>query len=351
MHIVILADPIDNQSAGVHVYTKNLIENLLKIDQRNKYSFIHERENVFFKDKNHYIIQKKSHLAAGTHRKFFAIPKLLKELKPDIVFEPCHIGPFRVPKGCKKVTMIHDLTPILFPHFHIKRSSIVHKLFLKKILKNSDLLLSASKQTKADIEKYSKTKAPIQVIPLGLDHLPQIKDLNPIVKSPIVKSPYLLYLGTLEPRKNLEMLIDAFEELKLDHKLVLAGKIGWKADKIIAKAKRNPNIILTQFIDNDERASLYKHADAFIYPSIYEGFGLPPLEALSYGTPVIASTGGSLKEILKGKALLFDPQDKKTLKGHILSVLESRPEVDHEYPQKFSWEKAAKETLKAFEKI
>lgn len=345
MHIVILADPVDNQSAGVHVYTKNLIENLLKVAPEHKFTFIHERENDFFDSKDHHIIPKKNGIGSGTKRKFFEIPKLLEKLQPDLVFEPCHIGPFRVPEGTKKATMIHDLTPVLFPHFHINRSAIVHKLLLKKVLRDSHLILTASNNTKKDIKNYSNTSAPIKVIPLGLDHIEETKEGR------MIKSPYLLYLGTIEPRKNLELLIDAFEELHLDHKLVLAGEIGWKADKVIAKAKRNPNIVLTKFIDEDERSSLYKHADAFIYPSIYEGFGFPPLEALKHGTPVIASNGGSLGEILDGQAKLFNPHKKEELKAHIKKVLECEPAVDNSFLEKYQWEKTALQTIKAFEEI
>ncbi len=347
MHILILADPIDNQSAGVHSYTKNLIEALLKIDKKNRYTFIHERENDFFKWRNHHIIPDKKRIAYGTYRKFHLIPKLIRNLKPDIVFEPCHIGPLNLPKSIKRVTTIHDLTPLLFPQFHENQSVLIHKLLLPKIIKKADLIITPSNTTKKDILKLNP-KAKITTIPLGAK--PQKSQIS--VRT---KSPYLLYLGTIEPRKNLEILIEAYNELNLKHKLILAGKIGWKANPILKKAAENPNIILTGQVTEKEKANLYKNAAIFIYPSHYEGFGLPPLEAMQYGIPVITSNNSSLKEYFKNHTLLF--KTKNQLKTHIKTLLtkkslrEKLSKNGQQYAKQFTWEKTAKETLKAFEKL
>lgn len=356
MHILILADPIDNQKAGVHIYTKNLILELLKVDKKNIYSFVHEKENIFFKKLNHFIIPRKKIPGHGTFRKFHLIPKLIKKINPDIVFETAHIGPFRVPKNIKKAVMIHDMTPILFPEFHIKKSAIIHGIFLKNILKKADLIITTSRNTKKDILKYSQTKAKISIIPLGIKHMRKSKGLN----SPPHK-PYLLYLGTIEPRKNLEMLIDAFEELKnnhrIPHKLIIAGEIGWKAKKIIKKIKQNKDIILTGYLTENQKINIYKNADIFIYPSLYEGFGLPPLEAMSYGIPVICSSNSSLKEIFGNNALLFDSKNPKKLKTQILKLLKNKSlhkklsTSGNAFAKQFTWEKTAKKTLKAFEEI
>lgn len=366
MHILILADPVDNQKAGVHIYTKNLILGLLKVDKKNTYSFVHEKENIFFKNLNHFIIPGKKIPGHGTFRKFHLIPELIKKIKPDIVFETAHIGPFRVPKNTKKAVMIHDMTPILFPEFHIKKSTVIHKIFLKNILKKADLIITASQNTKKDILKYSRTEAKISIIPLGMDHLRKSKGLNLNSNSTKLKNlpgnnPYLLYLGTIEPRKNLEMLINIFTELKnshkIPHKLIIAGETGWKAKKIIKKAKQNKDIVLTGYLTEKQKTNIYKNADIFIYPSVYEGFGLPPLEAMSYGIPVICSNNSSLKEIFSNNALLFDSENPKELKTQILKLLKNRSlhkslsTSGKAFAKQFTWEKTAKETLKAFEEI
>lgn len=348
MHILILADPIDNQKAGVHIYTKRLVENFLKIDKKTTFSFVHEYKNSFFKGTNHYIIPKKSFIGSGTYRKFFAIPKLIRKLKPDIVLEPCHIGPFRLPKTTKRAVTIHDLTPLLYPQFHIKRSTIVHKLLLNHILRKADLVLTASQATASDVSKYCPSHGPITTIPLGIDP-PQSKTKNPI------KEPYILYLGTIEPRKNLETLISAFLHLKksnkIPHKLILAGATGWKADHIVELVAKNPDIILTGHLSDPQKAAYLSHADLFVYPSIYEGFGLPPLEAMSYRTPVICSTGGSLAELYSNYALTFPPKNSKQLARLILKSL-THPETKltekaYSYSKSFTWLNTARKTLQA----
>lgn len=355
MHILILADAIDNQNAGVHFYTKELIENLLKTDKINKYSFIHCEKNNFFNNTDHYIIPQHHYPGSESYRRFIIIPRLIKKLNPDIVLQPCHIGPFFIPKHIKRAVTIHDLTPVTYKKFHTPRGIIVHKLFLKRTLKNADLILTPSETTASDIKKLYKPKALIKITPLGINKSQKISSISPI------HEPYILYLGTIEPRKNLELLVEAFLELKaqnqLPHKLILAGAIGWKSKKLLKKIKNNKEIILTGYLQEDEKAAYYKHADMFVYPSIYEGFGLPPLEVMSYGVPVICSTGGSLKEYFSNHALMFEPKDKETLKRHILSLIKNKELRSRlisdglSYAKTFTWENTARKTLKAFEEI
>ncbi|MFC1616058.1 glycosyltransferase family 4 protein [Patescibacteria group bacterium] len=349
MHICILADPIDNQKAGVHVYTKKLIQNLLKIDYKNNYSFIHLNENKFFKGTKNFVITRKKIPGYGTYRKFFLIPNLLKKLNPDIVIETMHIGPFRTSKNSKRAVIIHDLTPILFPEFHIKRSTIIHKLFLRRVIKNADLIICPSENTKKDILNYQETKANIEIVPPGID-----KPNNTKLPSMFAK-PYLLFLGTIEPRKNLGILIDAFRALKkeqqIPHRLILAGEIGWKSKKIIKKANHK-HIHLTGYVNQKEKNSLLQNANIFIYPSFYEGFGIPPMEALSYGIPTICSTGGSLNEIFSDHCLMFEPNDKKTLKKQILKLIKNKTRNYIKNPiLKFTWEKNAQKFLEVIESV
>ncbi|MFA5947400.1 MAG: glycosyltransferase family 1 protein [Candidatus Gracilibacteria bacterium] len=360
MKIAILADPISNQKAGIHTYTKELFSALLKLDNQNEYYFIHSENNNFFNDKNHFIIEKSKILIPfrETYRKFVKIPQLLKKLKPDIVIETCHIGPFNTPKNCKKITIIHDLTPILFPNFHIKKSVIIHKLLLKKIVKDADLIITPSTTTKTDIiKKYRINEEKIKII-----HGAPSSETSKNSQFPKnIKAPYLLYLGTIEPRKNLQILIESFLELKrennIPHSLVLAGEIGWKSKKILSLAKNNKEIIFTGHINEDKKITLYKNADMFIYPSLYEGFGLPPLEAMSHNIPVICSTGGSLKELFNEYALMFDPQDKKTLKNHILKLIKNKTLKENlikkafEYSKSFTWQSSALQLLSEFKNL
>lgn len=335
------------------MYNKNLIEALLKIDEKNRYTFIHETENDFFKNSNHFIVPKKKFPGYGTYRKFFLLPKIIKKIKPDIVVEMAHMGPFRLPKNIKRVVIIHDLTPILFPKFHIKRSIIIHKIFLKRILKKADCIITTSQNNKKDILNYSRTKAKIYLVRPGVDCLENTTENK--------NTPYFLYLGTIEPRKNLETLISAFIRLKsqtnIPHKLILAGEIGWKSKNIVNAAKTNPDIILTGYVEKKDKSALYKNAEIFIYPSFYEGFGLPPLEAMSYGVPVICSNGGSLKEIYANCALIFDPKDSQELANKILRILKDKNlkqtliAKGKTFSKNFSWEKSSHDFLQIMRQI
>lgn len=352
MHIVIFADPVDNQRAGVHFYTKNLISALLKIDKTNKYTLIHRRENDFFEGMNHIIIPKKKRFAYEIYRRFYLMPKMIKKLKADLVLEPSQIGPFCIPKNIKRAVIIHDLTPILFPEFHPRKRVRTHRLLFKRIMKNADLILTPSETTKNDINKYYKTKGNIKTIYAGKTTSKKTTQQSPI------KEPYILYLGTIEPRKNLEILIEAFlelkEELNLTHKLVLAGGIGWKSKKLMEKIAKHNEIITTGYINEEEKHAYYQNADIFVYPSIYEGFGLPPIEAMEHGIPVICSNGGSLNEIYKNHALIFDHRNKEELKNHIKSLLNNHElrkkliKKGLEYSKELTWEATAQKTIKAF---
>ncbi len=354
MHITFLADCLDNQRAGVHVYSRELIKAITKLAPENRYSFVHKVDNDFFLEREHYQIPRKKIPGYDSFRKFILIPRLLKKLKPDIVVEMAHIGPFRTPQGSQRVTVIHDLTPVLFPQFHIPRSVLIHRLFLKSVIKKADLIITPSRHTKQNIEEKYSRKKNFAIIPPGLP--PKIT----INEKTLVDTPYLLYLGTLEPRKNLPLLIDSFLELKaekkLPHKLVLAGEAGWKIKQLLPQTK-HPEILTPGFVSEKKKANLLQNAALFIYPSFYEGFGIPPLEAMQYGTPVICSNGGSLREIYQNHAIIFDPHEKKMLKMAIEQVIDN-PELKTNlqekgkiFAQNYDWEKSAEKALQAFKKL
>jgi len=363
MHIVIIADPIDNQNAGVHFYTKNLVSSLLETDKKNKYTFIHQKENPFFKNTDNYIIKSSRFPGVETFRRTVLIPRLIKRINPDIAIEPCHLGPFCLPKSIKRATIIYDMTPILFRKFHIKISWILHKLLLKRVLKKSDLIIAISNTTKSDILSYYPMAKNINIVNAAIRKAKPIqehKDLSKRIKQ--IKKPYLLYLGTIEPRKNLTMLIEAFDELKkeksIEHSLVIAGELGWKTGPFLEKLKelKNRDIILTGKVTEEEKTFLYKNSDIFIYPSIYEGFGLPPLEAMSHNIPVICSNGGSLGKIFKDSSIQFPPDDKKKLKSAIRKLANNQKEKEklikkgQELSSQYSWKKSAIQMIEALEK-
>lgn len=179
-----------------------------------------------------------------------------------------------------------------------------------------------------------------------------------------MKDKYILFIGTIQPRKNLKRLIEAFNiylssspspklgegKSRGEVRLVIAGKLGWGYGEVLDEAKKNKNVIITGYVSDAERDSLLQHALVYVQPSITEGFGLPILEAMRAGVPVVSSNGGALPEIVGDAGLLFDPLDVSDLSdklSKVLSNLKLRKQLitkGHLRIKNFSWEKAARET-------
>ena len=362
MRIVIIADPIDEQYAGVYYYTKHLIEALLKIDKENEYIFIHTRPNDFFTGQEEVIIPNFRWLPGWMIlRKFAFISFALRKIKPDVVHEPAHIGPFSFLWNCKKVVTIHDLTPVLFPQYHIKISNFIHKLFLPIILHNADGVLVPSECTKKDIKRLYQPEIPIQVTyeAASEDFHPSSKQQIQEVKDKFgIEKPYILSVGTLEPRKNLITLLNAYKILRekdYDYQLVIVGNKGWYYKKFLEEIKNfGKDIIITGYVSRSELSAFYSGAEVMVFPSLYEGFGLPPLEAMQCGCPVICSNTSSLPEICGKAAIFIDPNVLEDLQKALQKVLTDdniQTKMRHEgikQASKFSWEKCAKETLEFF---
>lgn len=366
MKIAIIADALDYQYAGIYYYTKELINALAKIDQKNEYWIVRSKsEGAINKRVKELIIPTKKFPGAAAYRLFISIPRILAEKKMDIVVEPRHFGPFNLPKAIKRVTVIHDLSPLHFPEWHQFVSRKLQQLFLPAILKRADYILTNSAFTANDVVAHfpftaNKTKG----ILLGKENFftPQ---LSPeILKKYNLSAPYLLHTGTIEPRKNLIFLVKTFEILKrqINHplQLVLIGKLGWKHTPILEVITNSPfkkDIRLLGYVDRDELPALYTAATAFVYPSHFEGFGLPVLEAMSCGTPTIVSNVSSLPEITAKAGLLFPPNNPTILIEKIKQLLNDKSlsqtlsKKGLAQAAKFSWEKTARETLTVFEEL
>ena len=171
MRIAILADPLDNQNAGVHIYTRHMVRALLDANDGNEYILVRERRDDQYPGAEQIVVPN-VHLPIGfaSFRLFFWIPFILRRKRIDAVIEPAHFGPFNLPRRIKRVTVIHDLTPIMFPHLHRWHSQLLQKLFLRRILRKADLIVANSNNTAADIERiYPVIKGKVSRIYLGKD--------------------------------------------------------------------------------------------------------------------------------------------------------------------------------------
>ena len=266
-------------------------------------------------------------------------------------------------KQSLKVLNIYDLSFIKYPHYTDTVVKAYHQQ-IKKNLQWTDLVLTISESSKQDIINYLDFEPnKIAVTPLASRYLSNQKEPESTVGYDLSR-PYLLFVSTLEPRKNIITLINAFNYLKqkykIEHNLILIGQKGWQYKPIFQAIASSPWFDCIHHLDylTDELVALfYTKADVFVYPSYYEGFGLPVLEAMTLGAPVVTSNTSSLPEVTGDAAILVDPQDVMSLAEAILRVVSDR-NLRNELIIKgkaqaklYSWERTAKETLNAYKAI
>lgn len=325
---------IGKKRTGDEVVFFNLVKNLAVIDKNNEYKLFTDIEDVgtlgkinedlgIENNKNFEII------SLPTKNKFtwnfWTLPRYIQHNEVDIYITQ-YIVPFFIPEEVRVATIIHDISFNYFPQFIKKSDLLFLKLLISRSLKRADKILAVSKFTRDEIMKYYKTdenKLAWFYNAVSDDLLAQdtseekIKKVKEKYKLP---DEYILYIGTMQPRKNLPILIEGYSKLKQDNiKLVLAGGRGHNYDTRINEAIKQYNledrVVFPGFIDEEDKAALMRSARVFCFPSLYEGFGIPILEAMSVGTPVIASDIAPHKEITEGAALLFDPQNAEDLVG------------------------------------
>ncbi len=352
MRIIILADPLDNQQAGIHYYTKSLVSHLVKTDSEAEYYILRRKKDDLFPAERQIIVKNYKFPAYAALRMFCIIPRKIRKLKADIVVEPAHFGPFNLPGKVKRVTVIHDLTPILFPRMHRFHSQLLQRIFLKSILKKASLIFTNSDNTNIDLlHYYPGAKDKTKRIYLGRDEMMAYTDKSSAVDKITAGKPYFLYTGTIEPRKNLNILLEAFTQYKdqtrSSHLLLITGGRGWKSGSFFKKLKNHPHrkdIVLSGFVDRQILPALYSHAEAFIFPSIYEGFGFPVLEAMSCGAPCLLSNASSLPEVGGDAALYFNPEKVNEIADAMLKISsdkELRKDLSERaliQAEKFSWD-------------
>ncbi len=266
--------------------------------------------------------------------------------------------------GTPVVTTVHDLSFERFPEFFSWQRRFWHHLMRpRQLMQASQQLIAVSEATARDLrELYHIPAEHITVIHSGVQVLPVTarNSKQRVRQTYHLPEHFILYCGTLEPRKNITSIIQAFSAIadSIPHDLVIAGARGWLTSAIDAEAKKSPHasrIHFPGFIAEADKMSLYAAADLFVYPSFYEGFGFPPLEALLAGTPVVTSYNSSLPEIVGEWVTLVDPYNPNELAAVLKELLSNLPIVSPQTRQaieaKYSWSKAAEQTLQVIESI
>lgn len=377
---------MDKHYSGVSCYTSDLLLAMFKEDRENNYSLfynswsdISERLNIWENERSKILkLAWPNKIFNYVLQKVFHYPKLDKFLgEPDIFWSPhFNFSSFSKSAKTKKIITVHDISFLRYPEFFSWRKNFWHKaLEVKKILTEAEAIVAVSDNTKNDIvELLNIYEDKIRVIHSGFSLV--LRSGEAVSKEDFFKkhglnrfkdSKLILYLGTIEPRKNLVNLIRAYElwrsnlpEGEKPLPLVLAGSKGWKTSKIIAAWKKSAfkdDIFFLGYVSPEEKEVLYQEAMVFIYPSFYEGFGLPPLEAMARGIPVISSNNSSLPEVVSDAALTVNANNYLEITSAMTYLIsdssfrEMMIERGRERVKLFSWEKTAKEYLDFFKEI
>ncbi len=366
--------------SGVSNYTQKLVEHLLKIDHKNQYilfaSSLRQRKKLkeFSQSLQEYKnVEFKLFPVPPTLLEFlwnklhiFPIEKFIGEV--DIFHSSDWTQPPISGEKTKKVTTAHDLVVYLFESSVHPKIVSAQKKRLELVKKEVDLILADSQTTKDDLIKFlhiDENKIKVVYLAVSEEFKPQDDDkVNEVLQKYKIKKPYILSVATQEPRKNIQKLLDVFANISKIHTefhLVLTGNPhGWgTAMPRGGQGFHSPeNVIWTNYIPQQDLIALYAGCRVFVYPSLYEGFGLPILEAMACGSPVITSNSSSMAEIAKDAAILVDPRSESQLTRAIEMVINLNLEnyqkmvrASIERSKKYSWTKTARQTLEAYEEV
>lgn len=337
---------------GVSVYTYQHLkymseiasnEQQFKIYLRNPPLDFLPKENNYYK----YVVVKGPFLWS----QIFLPMALYLDSAFDVFFAPAHY----IPRYCPRpvVVTIHDLSYFYYPDEFLKKDLYKLTNWTEKAVDRASKIIAVSKNTKKDILKYyHPDESKIEVIYNGYERK-ATKTTQPMM----IKKPFILYNGTIQPRKNIITLVDAFSKFQInypDFNLILAGKKGWLYEETLEHIKKlglSDKVSAPGYIPDEELNYLYKNAFCFVMPSLYEGFGIPVLEAMSHQCPVVSSFASSLPEIGGEACLYFDPKSSENLYDKLVELKEN-PSLRKSLVQKgkerikmFSWKNCTRATL------
>jgi glycosyltransferase involved in cell wall biosynthesis len=372
MKIAIDLIQIPTKLAGVGFYMENLVKNLLAIDRDNEYVLFVRRGTIKYflvKQRNiSYVISPDYPLIIRVIWEQLVLPLRLLLAGCQVLHSPHYTTPL-LGWWFKRVVTFPDMTFFLFPEVHVKWKIGYFQKMTRLSARLADKIISISYSTTKDIKK-------ILHVPdrrIATTQLAVAEAYRPItdkvrigrtLQKYLINGEYLLYVGTLEPRKNITNMVKAYmllpQKMRDQYKLVITGKKGWHYQELFALIESSAdreNIICTGYVAENELPDIFNGARLFVYPSIYEGFGIPVLEAMACGVPVITSNVSSMPEVLGDAGILIDPGKPAEIGAAIEKVLTDNVLSDKmrcegvKQAQKFSWRKCAAETLAVYEEV
>ncbi len=356
---------LDRHYAGIGRYAFNLVKSLSAIDSQNQYC-LYAKTGLFSS-------KKLPHFTAPNFKPYHDFFKrgAQKTLGPVDIYHSPSPDALDI-QNTKIIVTVHDLVYKVFPQGHTPETIQTTEKHFQEIIAKADQIICCSQSTEKDFQKYfPQSSGKTTMIYQGVDK----KEFYPLPDSERlkakdstaklgVKGPFLLSVGTIEPRKNIETLINVYEKLKRQNKfsgkLVCIGKTGWMSEHIFKRVEElglKNDVLFLGFITNEELRSFYNLAEVFVFPSFYEGFGFPILEAFSCGAVVVTSNMSSCGEVAGGAALTIDPFSADAMANAIERILTDK-KLKEELKAKallrardFSFEKTARETLKVYEEV
>lgn len=362
MRVAINGLLISNENAGIGRYGYNLINSLIKAGNVDYTLFLQRSSGIEYNDIVYRGEFKKSYQRILDEQ--LVLPSKYRSF--DLVHFIDYSSPYftiNVPI----ITTIHDLTYFKFPETFSYGSYKIKAILAPISIKRSKIIIADSENTRNDIsEMFPGTKDKIRVIYPGRPDFKAVEDKKLVEDTKRkygIEGEYIMVVGTLEPRKNLKSLIKAFKlmyDRVKDIKLVIVGKKGWlykEVFEILEESKFKNAVIFTGYVPQEDLPCLYSGAQCFVYPSIYEGFGLPPLEAMCCGTPVVVSNTSSLPEVVGDAGIYVKPFEIESIADGILKVIgssslkETLVNKGYKQVEKFDWDSAAHRIIDVYREI
>jgi glycosyltransferase involved in cell wall biosynthesis len=371
MRIGINASKIFEVHTGVGRYTSNLCSSVLKTGRKNDYYFytpgmrgntaVAEAEGTLLEKP---VISKQNNMLRILWEQM-VLPIYSRKDGLDLFHYTDHALSLLFRK-CPIIITVHDIAYLRLPNLLNTSRKIYKKNILQISIKKADVIIADSYATKKDIiEYFGIREEKIRVIHLGVEsRFCPIENVDEFRLENSLPSKMILNVGTLEPRKNVVSLIKAFKKLRekgfKDYKLVIAGERGWLYEEIfkeVGHSDLKQDILFLGVVADEDLPMLYNCAEIFVYPTLYEGFGLPPLEAMACGTPVITSNTSSLPEVIGDAGIMVDPTDINSLCESMYILLTDKElwnrmsNMGRERSRMFSWEKTSKKILKVYDEV
>ena len=369
MKIAVNALQVSENNSGIGRYIIDMVSELIEYPEHFFNIYLSQGVHIDqWERMNHVSLNHKNFCKEDFFRRnffeIFGFSPSIKKYQPDVFFAPDTKLPWGLGSNVKKVVTVHDLAVFKYPETYQKSRVLYWQKHFTSSVKRADRVVAISQSTKRDlmdILRVPEEKVIVIYNGVGAEFQPVIDPVECLKVREKYRLPerYILFVGTFSPRKNLGRLIKAFgllrRETNLPHKLVIAGEKGWKYREDLQWVKDlglEDQIVFPGFIDSADLPVVYSMADVLAYPSLYEGFGLPPVEAMACGTPVVVSNTSSLPEVVGEAGIFVDPYNIEDIGAGLSSVLSDLViqkrliKLGRDRARMFSWESAASQLMK-----